>query len=130
MILVDATAWIEYLRATGSRGDARLRELLVAQAPLAVTDLVLMEVLAGARDDAHRDQLRRLLARCDYWPVMAPADFEGAADLFRRCRSAGVKIRRLPECVVAVVAMRHGAALLHADPDFDAVARCAPLTIA
>ena len=130
MILVDATAWIEYLRATGSRVDVRLRELVEADEPLAVTDLVVMKVLAGARDDEHAQQLRRMLARCDYLPVHAPGDFEQAAELYRRCHAEGAKVRRLPECVIAIVAMRHGASLLHADSDFDAIARCSALEIA
>ena len=130
MILVDATAWIEFLRATGSPADLRLSELLDSDEPLACIDLVLMKVLAGARVDEHRDRLRRLLARCTYLPTEAPADCERAADLYRRCHAAGVKVRRLPECVTAVVAMRHGLPLLHADQDFEAIARCAPLECA
>ncbi|MDP2709772.1 MAG: PIN domain nuclease [Solirubrobacteraceae bacterium] len=130
MILVDATAWIEYLRATGGPVDLRVRELIAAREPLAVTDLVLMKVLAGARDDAHRHRLRRLLAGCAYLPVEGPGDYERAADLYRRCHAAGIKIRRLPECVIATVAIRHGAALLHADPGFDDIARCTPLQLA
>lgn len=95
-----------------------------------MTDVVLMEILAGARDDAHRDRLRRLLARCEYLATEGPTDYERAADLCRQCRAAGVTIRRLPDCLIAAVAMRRKAALLHADRDFDAIARCAPLQIA
>ncbi len=130
MILADTSAWIEFLRATGSRVHLRLADLLAAERRIAVTDVVLMEVLAGARDDAHRDSLRRMLAGCEYLATEAPADYEGAADLFRRCRKAGVTIRGLPDCLVAVVAMRGGAAILHADRDVDAIARCVPLGIA
>lgn len=129
MILIDATAWIEYLRATGSPVDWRVRELVATGEPIATTDLVLMKVLAGARDDAHRDRLRALLARCAYLRVEAPGDFERAADLHRGARDAGLMIRHLPECLVAVVAMRHGASILHADPDFDVIAEAAPLRI-
>jgi predicted nucleic acid-binding protein len=127
VILVDATAWIEFLRATGSPADVRLGELIAADEPLGFTDLVLMKVLAGARDDDHRDQLRRLLARGMYLAADAPADYERAADLYRRCHAAGARVKRLPECVTAVVAMRNDVALLHADRDFDLIARCAPL---
>jgi predicted nucleic acid-binding protein len=130
VILVDGTAWIEYLQATASPVDRRLQELLTDDEPLAVTDLVVMKVLAGARDDEHRDLLRRLLGRCTYLPTEAPADYERAADLHRMCRDAGVRIRHLPECVVAVIAMRHGASLLHADEDFDAIARLTSLEVA
>ena len=130
MILADTSAWIEYFRATGTRVDLLLGELLVSEQPVAVTDVVLMEVLAGARDDAHRYQLRRLLSGCEYVAVEAPADYERAADLFRLCRAGGLTIRRLPDCLIAVVAMRAKLALLHADRDFDAIARCAPLELA
>jgi predicted nucleic acid-binding protein len=129
VILVDSTAWIEYLRATGSPVDIRLRELIAADEPIAVTGLGLMKVLAGAHDDAHRDSLRRLIARCRHLPVDDPADYEVAADLHRQCRAAGVRIRHLPECLTAVVAIRCRAQLLHADPDFDAIARTAPLQL-
>ena len=74
--------------------------------------------------------MRRLLAGCEYLATDGPSDYERAADLYRRCRTAGVTIRRLPDCLIAVVAMRCGAAVLHADRDFDAIARCAPLAIA
>ena len=130
MILVDTSAWIEFLRATGSSVHQRLADLIAAETPVAVTDVVLMEILAGARDDAHRDWLRRLLARCEYLRIEGPTDYERAADLYRRCRTAGVTIRGLPDCLIAVVAMRREAALLHADRDFDAIARCAPLQVA
>lgn len=130
MILADTSAWIEYLRATGSPVHLRLTELIAAKAPIAVTDLVLMEVLAGARDDAHHNRLRRLLGGCGYIPTDGPTDYEQAADLYRRCRTGGSTIRGLPDCLIAVVAMRRGAALLHADRDFDAIARFAPLQIA
>lgn len=130
MILADTSAWIEYLRATGSPIHLWLAELLAAKRQIAVTDLVLMEILAGAHDDTHRDRLRRLLAGCEYLATDGPSDYERAAGLYRRCRTAGVTIRGLPDCLIAVVAMQRGAALLHADRDFDAIARCAPLAIA
>jgi predicted nucleic acid-binding protein len=130
VILVDGTAWIEYLRATGHAADLRLTALIETDEPLATSDLAILKVLAGARDDEHRDRLRRLLARCTYLPVDAPTDYERAADLFRLCNAGGRRVRRLPECVTAVVAMRHDIALLHADRSFDVIAEYAPLRIA
>ena len=49
MIVVDSSAWIELLRDSGSKVARRLEELLVEEAPIAVTEIVIMEVLAGAR---------------------------------------------------------------------------------
>ena len=49
MILADTSAWVEYDRATGSATDLRLSELIAADGPVAVTEPVIMEVVAGAR---------------------------------------------------------------------------------
>ena len=127
MILADSSAWIEYLRRTGSQVNRRVAELIEEPAGFATTDVVLMEILAGARDTGHRDRLRRLLARCEFEPVHGPRDYEDAADLYSACRRAGTTVRSLTDCLIAAVAVRAGLELLHADGDFEAIARHAPL---
>ena len=129
MILADTSAWLEFLRATGSEANLRIRALIEGD-QLATTDVVLMEVLAGARDDGHRDRLRALLARCQFVPIAGPRDYEDAADIYRACRAAGHTVRALTDCLIASVAVRAGLAVLHADRDFDAIARHVPLEIA
>ncbi len=129
MILVDSSAWIEFQRATGSPVDLRLTAALTSEEPLATMGLILLEILAGARDEQQARDLRRLLDRCHLLPLEDPFDFESAAALYRACRREGVTIRRLPDCLIAAVAMRTGATLLHQDVDFDAIARHAPLTV-
>lgn len=42
MIVVDTSAWVEYLRATGSTIHSRVRSLLASEASLATTDVVVM----------------------------------------------------------------------------------------
>ena len=86
MILADTSAWVEYDRATGSTVDLRLRDLIAADGPVAVTEPVIMEVLAGARTDAREADLRRLLLRFHLYQFDAATDFEGAARIYRRCR--------------------------------------------
>ena len=123
MTLVDTSAWVEFLRATGSSTHQAVRRLLERDLPAHTTDVVVMEVLAGARDDDHRDRLRRLLARCEHVPVEGLDDFEAAAELYRACRAAGETVRALTDCLVAAVALRASLAVLHADRDFDVLAR-------
>lgn len=123
MTLVDTSAWVEYLRATGSTTHRAVRRILDRDEPAHTTDVVVMEVLAGARDDDHRDRLRRLLARCEHVPVEGLDDFETAAELYRMCRSAGERVRALTDCLIAVVALRASVSVLHADRDFDVLAR-------
>lgn len=124
MILADTSAWVEYDRATGSTVDRRLAELIAdtRDGPLAVTEPVIMEVLAGARTDERENDLRRLLLRFELQAVDPAADFEAAAHIYRRCRRVGVTPRGLIDCVIAAVAWRSGATLLAQDIDLQRVA--------
>jgi predicted nucleic acid-binding protein len=130
LILVDTSAWVEFLRATGSGAHARVRSLIQQDASLATTDVVVMEVLAGARDDDHRDRLRGLLRRCEHLATEGPLDYEDAAEVYRTCRQSGATVRRLTDCLIAAVAIRNGVAVLHRDTDFDVIARHLPLAVA
>lgn len=127
MVLIDTSAWVEFLRDTGSTECARVDELLDGE--IAVCDAILMEVLAGARDELHLQSLRRLLARATVLPT-DPARFEEAAALFRRCRQEGETVRRLMDCLIAAVAIRFGVPVLHRDGDFDVLARHTELEVA
>ena len=130
MILADTSAWVEYLRATGSPVHLRLRELIADEGDLATTEVVMMELLAGAADVEGVTRLRRLLGRFELLPVEGLADYEAAAELYRRCWAGGETVRKLTACLTAAVAMRHGAALLHRDHDFEVLARHTPLRVA
>jgi len=122
-ILADTSAWVEYDRATGSSVDQRLRELIANDAPLAITEPILMEVVAGARTNEREVDLRRLLLRFRLLPYESATDFDGAARVYRSCRAAGVTPRGLLDCMVATVAQRTGASLLAQDADLARVAQ-------
>lgn len=122
MILADTSAWVEYDRATGSAVDQRIAELIAADGPLMVTQPVVMEVLAGARDDARENDLRRLLLRMGLLAFDAATDFDAATRIYRSCRRSGITPRGMIDCMIAAVAWRHGAALLCRDADLDRVA--------
>jgi predicted nucleic acid-binding protein len=123
VILADTSAWVEYDRATGSAADQRVAALIADGGPLVVTEPVLMEVLAGARNEARAADLRRLLLSFGFVPFDAVSDFEAAARIYRRCRQAGVTPRGMVDCMIVAVAYRRGAALLSWDVDMDRVAR-------
>jgi predicted nucleic acid-binding protein len=100
-----------------------VRTLLGSRALLATTEPIVMEVLAGARDDDHLRMLRRLVLGCQMIPLRGLSDYEEAAGLYRTCRRAGLTIRRLVDCLIATVAINANAQLLHADSDFDLIAQ-------
>ena len=122
MILADSSAWVEYDRATGSAVDQRLTELISGDGPLAVTEPVIMEMMAGARSDDRKSDLRRLLLRFDLLGFDVAADFDAAAHIYRTCRKAGITPRGMVDCMIASVARRHGATLLAHDTDMSRLA--------
>jgi predicted nucleic acid-binding protein len=123
VILADTSAWVEYDRATASPVDRRLTALIEDDGPVAVTQPVVMEVLAGARDDRREADLRRLLLRFELLSFDAAADFDGAVRIYRRCRAEGITPRGIVDCMIASVAWRRDATLLAHDADMDRVAR-------
>ena len=123
MILADTSAWVEYDRATGTAVDQRVAELIATDGPLMITEPVLMEVLAGARDDARENDLRRLLLRAGLLHFDATTDFDAATRIYRRCRRSGITPRGMIDCMIAAVAWRRGAALLCRDADLERVAQ-------
>ncbi len=129
MILADTSAWVEYDRATGSTVDRRVAELIDQDGPLATTEPVVMEVLAGARDDRREAQLRGLLLRSAFLAFDPVADFDAAARIYRRCRAAGVTPRGMIDCMIAAVAWRRQATLLAQDADLDRVAAILGITM-
>lgn len=126
MILVDTSAWVEFLRGTGSGVCRAVDELLAGD--LATCDAVTMELLAGARDDRQLGQLRALLARTTTLPTTA-ADYELAARLYRSCRANGETVRKLIDCLIGAVGIHAGVELLHADSDFATLARHTELRV-
>lgn len=129
MILVDTSAWVEYDRATDSAVDHHLTDLITRNADIAVTEPVLMEVLAGAKDDSAARRLRRMLLSFDWVTADAQVDFEAAAKVYRACRAGGVTPRGLIDCMIASIAIRSGAQVLAADGDFKRMAGIVPLPI-
>ena len=127
MILIDTSAWVEFLRDTGTPTCNRVEALLESE--IAICDAVRMEVLAGARDDRHLMSLRRLLARATVLPT-GPVDYEDAAALYRVCRREGETVRRLIDCLIGAVSIRADVPILHNDADFGVLARHTDLELA
>lgn len=129
MILVETSAWIEFDRATGSAVDLTLTKLITDEVDISVTEPILMEVLARARNPDSWSRLRRLLTSFSWTPVDSVADFEAAAEIYRDCRSHGVTPRGLIDCMIVAVALRTNAGVLTADKDFAQIATVVPLSV-
>lgn len=128
-MVVDTSAWVEYLRATGSPADAALTDAVRASDDIGVPDVVRLELLAGAGTDVQVRDLQRLLGRFHAMPAASPADHETAAALYRAARRTGATVRSLLDCLVAAAALRTDSPLLARDRDFEVLARVSPLRL-
>jgi len=129
-VLIDTSAWIEYLRRTGSEPNLRVRSLIEGEQRIATTDVVIMELLMGARRQEARAKIWALLNRCVMLPVRPLLEYEQAAALYLRCRAAGFTPSNTSDLLVASVAIGKDVPLLAADADFLRIASVAPLQLA
>jgi predicted nucleic acid-binding protein len=125
MLLLDSSVWIDVHR--GTQTDAtRYVDTRDEHEELATTGIIFQEVLQGVRDKAEYDYVRELL-----WStlVLEPREFttyELAAQLYLKARAKGFTIRKPNDCLIAALALEHGALLIHNDRDFIALAQVEP----
>jgi predicted nucleic acid-binding protein len=129
MIVVDSSVWIAQLRAQSSPAVAALSGM-PSPTRIIVGDLVLMEVLRGARDERHAESLERAMRRFRVEPMVDVALALAAARHSRFLRGRGVTIRKTIDLLIATFCIERGHALLHQDRDFDLIAQHLPLAIA
>ena len=98
-----------------------MADLIAGDEPLAVTQPVVMEVVAGARDDRRQSDLIRLLERFSLRRFDVDVDFSAAGRIFRQCRRVGVTPRELIDCMLVAVAWRLRDAIPSGDVDLDRV---------
>lgn len=122
--LVDTSAWIEYLRGTGSAAHHAVAALRADPGSVAVTQPVVLELRAGA-SQANQPRLERIVSGAVQLDVDPHVDFDAAGDLHRAARAIGRPVRSTMDCVIAAVAIRRSAVLVHADRDYDTLAAVA-----
>ena len=83
VILTDSSAWIEYLRATGSEVAARVRAHHELSDELVMTEIVVMELYTGVRNTTEERNVDTIVQGSSLLPVGGLPDFEHAAELYR-----------------------------------------------
>jgi hypothetical protein len=118
VIVVDSSVWIAHFRNVLSRPVMLLRALF-GREELVVGDIVLLEVLRGARDERNAIQLSRDMHAFDVVPMLGDAIAEQAARNFRTLRTVGITIRTSPDLIIGTYCIEHRHILLHDDRDFE-----------
>lgn len=117
MILVDSSVWIAHLRGYRTPATAKL-EAAAARELLLVGDLILLEVLQGARDEAHAERIEHGLRQYALMSLLDADLAPRAARNYRKLRELGVTIRKTADIIIATFCIEHSHALLHDDRDF------------
>ena len=130
MIVVDTSVWIDFFRGTATPAVERFVALVDHDEGIAITDVILTEILQGLRSEADVRRVERRLAPFEILRLEGLDDFRRSAALYRGARRKGITVRRTLDCLIASVCIREEVALLHADADFDRLASCSALRLA
>ena len=122
-ILVDTSVWIANLRDAQTEPVRKLRGLDPAFESIVVGDLILLEIMMGARNEAHAVRLREEFERFPLVALMDPSLAEEAARNYRILRGLGFTIRTGIDVVIGTWCIRNGHELLHDDRDFGPMER-------
>jgi predicted nucleic acid-binding protein len=125
VILPDSSAWIDYLRERDSPARPALRAA-IRQGIAVLCEPVWAELLRGARDDRNQARLERTLAGFPMIPTLRE-DWETAATIGRMTRRNGLTVRSFLDCLIAGIAIRSDATVLHSDSDFERIAEMFPM---
>lgn len=123
-MIADTSAWVEYLRATGSGVHRHLHRALVRCVTVWVPAVIYQEVLQGARSEIDYLRLQRLMNQFPE-PALPEARVlaADAALIYARCRWQGITVRSPNDCLVAACAVATDLPLLTTDQDFHAIAQ-------
>ena len=118
MVVVDTTVWIDYFGGVANPETDWLHAALDRDR-LALTDLILCEVLQGVRDERVAKDVERQLVKLEVFDTGGVDIARNAARNSRALRSRGYTVRKTIDCLIATFCIREHHALLHRDRDFD-----------
>jgi len=118
VVIVDTTAWVDYLNGvTTPQTDWLDREL--DRQRLGLTDLILSEVLQGVREEREAERTRRELLKLEVFTTGGVELAVAAARNYRTLQAKGRTVRRTVDCWIATFCLLNSHTLLHNDSDFD-----------
>jgi predicted nucleic acid-binding protein len=120
-VLVDTSAWVDFLNGFPSPAAEALAGLLQGDDDVCTCGIVVAEVFQGLRRDAGRDTIRRSFEDMVFLEPPGIHLYFRAAEVYRRLREKGRTVRSTIDCVIAAIAEDGGCALLARDRDMDAI---------
>jgi predicted nucleic acid-binding protein len=122
VIVVDTSVWIAHLRNHPLPAVQTVRDPALAD-DILIGDIVLTEVLQGARDDRHATRLEAALRQFPIVAMVGPDMAAEAAANYRVLRAAGFTMNKIADLFIGTYCIEHGHELLQCDADFEPMAR-------
>jgi predicted nucleic acid-binding protein len=129
LILIDTSAFIEFLNHTGSTFDREIEFLLSNDEDIAIADIIMTEILQGIRDDREMKEIKKSLLAFPIYSLKNVNSYIAAAELYRKCRKKGVTIRSTVDLFIAQIVLENDLILLHNDSDFQNISKVCSLKL-
>lgn len=126
MILVDTSVWVDFFSSSPGRSGNELRRMIAEAEPLALSGVIVSEILQGLRRDV--GQIERELSQWDMLEPLGFSTYRGAAAIFRLGRARGFSLTTI-DTLIAAIALDHRAVLFTIDQDFARIARITRLQL-
>ena len=117
MIVVDSSVWIDFFNGVSTPEVDRL-DALLGETPLAIGDLILVEVLQGFRNERDVATARQLFRSLALLPLLEGSNPWKAADNYRQLRRKGITVRKTIDGIIATACIEANLPLLFCDRDF------------
>ena len=117
MIVVDSSVWIDFFNGVNTPEVERLDGLL-GVTPLAIGDLILVEVMQGFRNEKDVATARQLFRSLALVPMLGGRNAWKAAENYRQLRSRGITVRKTIDGIIATACIEANVPLLFSDRDF------------
>ena len=118
MVLVDSSVWIDYFNGAPTP-ETNVLDGLLGKEPVAVGDLILVEVLQGFRSDADYRAARDVLEGLPVFDLLDRHRAILVTEHYRALRKRGVTVRKTTDAVIASFCIAERFPLLYSDRDFD-----------
>jgi len=120
-VLVDTSAWADFLNDFASPVAVTLSELLRGDDDVCTCGIVVAEVFQGLRREKGRDGIRQSFGELTFLEPAGIGLYLRAAELHRLLRARGRTVRSTIDCIIVAIAEENGAYLLARDGDIDAI---------
>ena len=117
MIVVDSSVWIDFFNGVSTPEVDRL-DALLGVTPLAIGDLILVEVIQGFRNERDVATARQLFRSLALLPLLGGSNPWKAAENYRQLRRKGITVRKTIDGIIATACIEANLPLLFSDRDF------------